>query len=44
MEQALVFILMVMIVGSPFVFLAMIAGVLEEKERNRSHKGTGRSK
>jgi len=35
MEAALVFVLVVMLVGSPFVLLAMIAGVIEEKERNR---------
>ena len=35
MDAALVFILMVTVVGAPFVALAAICGVLEEKERIR---------
>jgi len=35
MEQALAFILMVTVVGAPFVALAAICGVFEEKERIR---------
>jgi len=30
MEQAIVFILMTMIVGAPFVLMAWLAGVIEE--------------
>jgi len=35
MDAALVFILITLLVGSPFVLLAMIAGAIEEKERSR---------
>lgn len=35
MEAALVFVLMTMTIGAPFVALAAICGMLEEKERIR---------
>jgi hypothetical protein len=33
MEQALVFVLMTIVIGAPFVFLAWLADVLTEGER-----------